>query len=61
VRDEVLARQKDIAEGKVQPFRATADVRDNEGKVRIPAGKSLSDPEILKIDWLVDGVQGKAR
>ena len=42
VQAEVLARQKDIADGKLQPFRAaSADVRDNEGKVRIPAGKAL--------------------
>lgn len=62
VRDEVLARQKDIAEGKLQPFRAaTADVRDNEGKVRIASGKALSDAEILQINWLVEGVQGKAK
>ena len=60
-RDEVLARQKDVADGKVQPFRAVADVRDNEGKVRIPAGKALSDADILQMNWLVEGVQGKVR
>ena len=62
VQSEVLARQKDIADGKLQPFRASAaDVRDNEGKVRIAAGKSLSDPEILQMNWLVEGVQGKSK
>jgi len=61
VRDEVLARQKDIADGKLQPFRAVADVRDNEGKLRIGAGKSLSDAEILNMNWLAEGVQGKVK
>ncbi|MDM0115909.1 BMP family ABC transporter substrate-binding protein [Variovorax sp. J22R133] len=59
VQDEVLARQKDIADGKLQPFRAVADIKDNEGKLRIPAGKALTDPEILQMNWLVEGVQGR--
>ena len=59
VRDEVLARQKDIAEGKLQPFRAVADIKDNEGKVRVGAGKALTDAEILQMNWLVEGVQGR--
>jgi basic membrane protein A and related proteins len=62
VQAEVLARQKDIADGRLQPFRAVgADVRDNEGKVRIPAGKALADGEILQINWLVEGVQGRVQ
>ena len=63
VQAEILARQQDIADGKLQPFRAaaSADVRDNEGKVRIPAGKALGDAEILQIDWLVEGVQGRVK
>jgi basic membrane protein A len=60
VQDEVLLRQQDIASGKLQPFRAVADVRDNEGHVVIPKGQSLSDEQILNMNWLVEGVQGKA-
>ena len=60
VQDEVLARQQDIAAGKLQPFRAVAtDVRDNEGRVVIAKGQSLSDEQILNMNWLVEGVQGK--
>ena len=59
VQDEVLARQKDIASGKLVPFRAVADVRDNEGKVVIAKGASLSDAQILQMNWLVEGVQGR--
>ncbi|MGO4394083.1 BMP family ABC transporter substrate-binding protein [Variovorax sp. M-6] len=59
VQDEVLARQQDIAAGRLQPFRAAADVRDNEGRVVIAKGQSLSDEQILNMNWLVEGVQGR--
>lgn len=59
VQDEVLARQTDIAAGRLQPFRAAADVRDNEGRVVIAKGQALDDEQILKMNWLVEGVQGK--
>jgi basic membrane protein A and related proteins len=61
VQEEVLARQKDIATGRLQPFAAaTGDVKDNEGRTVIASGKSLSDAQILGMNWLVQGVQGKA-
>ncbi|HTH79605.1 MAG TPA: BMP family ABC transporter substrate-binding protein [Ramlibacter sp.] len=41
VRDEALARQKDIASGKLKPFG------------------NLTDEQILKMNYLVDGVIGK--
>lgn len=60
VQDEVLARQKDIAAGKLQPFAAVAaDVRDNDGHVEIARGSALTDEQILKMNWLVEGVQGR--
>ncbi|KQU91379.1 hypothetical protein ASC78_00075 [Variovorax sp. Root318D1] len=60
VQQEVLARQKDIAAGKLQPFRALAgDVRDNEGRVVIAKGAQLNDEQILKMNWLAEGVQGR--
>jgi simple sugar transport system substrate-binding protein len=60
VQDEVLARQRDIAAGKLQPFRAVAgDVRDNEGHTMIARGAQLSDEQILKMNWLAEGVQGR--
>ncbi|MFM2035257.1 MAG: hypothetical protein RL459_522 [Pseudomonadota bacterium] len=58
VQSEVLARQKDIAKGKLRPFAAKQDVRDNQGKVVIPAGQALKDDQILQMNWLVQGVQG---
>ena len=58
VQDEVLARQKDIAAGKLHPFRAAADVRDNQGQVVIAKGSVLRDEQILQMNWLAEGVQG---
>ncbi len=31
-------------------------IKDQSGKVRVPKGKSLSDEELLTMDWLVEGV-----
>jgi len=53
---EVLARQRDIGAGRLAPF--TGPVRDNQGKLRIPPGHTLSDEEILQMNWLAEGVQG---
>ncbi|MDM0043815.1 BMP family ABC transporter substrate-binding protein [Variovorax dokdonensis] len=62
VQEELLARQGDMAQGRLQPFRAgSADIRDNAGKVRIAAGQALDDAQILQIDWLAEGVQGRVR
>ncbi len=59
VQREVLARQKDIVGGKLQPFRAvSSDVRDTTGRVVIAQGTALTDAQILGMDWLVEGVQG---
>jgi simple sugar transport system substrate-binding protein len=59
VQEEVLARQQDIASGKLQVFRAAQDVRDNEGKVVIAKGAGLRDDQILMMNWLVEGVEGR--
>jgi len=59
VQQEVLARQKEIASGKLHPFYARQAVLDNQGKEVIAKGQTLSDEQILKMNWLVQGVQGK--
>ena len=58
VQDEVLARQRDIAAGRLHPFRAVEAVRDSTGRVVIPAGQTLTDAQILAMDWLDEGVAG---
>ena len=59
VADEVLARQRDIAAGKLHPFRARTAMLDNEGHEVLAAGKTLGDAQILTMNFLVQGVQGK--
>lgn len=59
VQQEVLARQADIAAGRLLPFAARQAVRDNQGHVVIAAGQTLTDAQILQMNWLVQGVQGK--
>ena len=59
VQAEVLARQKDIASGRLHPFFAKNAISDNEGNEVIAKGQTLSDAQILGMNWLVAGVQGK--
>ena len=61
VQAEVLAAQTQIANGKLHPFQATAAVLDNEGNEVIAKGQTLSDGDILGMNWLAAGVQGKIR
>jgi basic membrane protein A and related proteins len=57
VQDEVLARQKDIAAGKLRPF--SGPISDNEGRLVLAKGQTMSDAQILQMNFLVAGVQGK--
>jgi basic membrane protein A and related proteins len=59
VRQEVLARQAEMAAGRLQVFAPRVAVRNNEGRVAIAAGQVLSDAEIRDMNWLVEGVRGK--
>lgn len=58
LRDEVLARQQDIAAGRLHPFGALQAVLDNTGRIVIAAGTTLDDRQILGMNWLVQGVLG---
>jgi basic membrane protein A and related proteins len=57
VQDEVLARQKEIAGGKLKPF--AGPLQDNEGRTVIAKGQALADEQILNMNFLVAGVQGR--
>ncbi len=50
-------RGKEIIAGTLHPF--AGPVRDQGGKVRVPAGEVMSDQAMLGFDWYVEGVQGK--
>jgi basic membrane protein A and related proteins len=58
VRNEVLARQRDMAAGKLKPF--TGPLIDNEGRTVAAPGVVLTDEQILRMNFLISGVQGKA-
>ena len=49
--------EADIAAGKLHPF--TGPLRDNDGKERLSAGKTISDEALSKMDYYVEGVQGR--
>jgi simple sugar transport system substrate-binding protein len=57
VQDLVNRTATDIASGKFHPF--TGPLSDNEGRQRLAAGKVISDEALLKMDYYVEGVQGK--
>lgn len=42
---------------EMSPF--AGPIVDNEGKVRVPEGKTATDEELLNMNWLVKGVVGK--
>ena len=56
VRREVLARQADIAQGRLHPF--TGPLHDNTGRQALPAGQTLTDQQLAEMHWLAEGVQG---
>jgi simple sugar transport system substrate-binding protein len=57
VQQEVLARQKDLAGGKLRPF--AGPIVDNEGREVVPKGQVMTDAQILNMNFLVSGVQGR--
>jgi simple sugar transport system substrate-binding protein len=57
VKAEVSAATGKISSGALVPF--AGPVKDQNGAQKIAAGKSLSDGEILGMNWFVEGVQGK--
>lgn len=54
-----LVRQKEdaIRTGSFHPFQGP--VRDQKGNVRIASGTTIDDADLQKMDWYVQGVQGK--
>lgn len=57
---ESVRKQADAVRAKIlagwSPF--TGELKDNKGKIRIPAGKTMTEPELYNWDWSVDGVVG---
>lgn len=56
VRDKVAKLEKDIADGKLNPF--AGPVVNQDGKVRVPAGQAISAADLGNMNYLVQGVEG---
>jgi basic membrane protein A and related proteins len=54
---QVAAKKAELVAGKFQVF--TGPIKGNDGTMRVPQGKSLTDKEIDSINWYVEGVEGK--
>ena len=57
VQDLVRKTEAEMKAGKFHPF--AGPFKDNTGKERLAAGKSLDDATLNKMDYYVEGVQGK--
>lgn len=57
VKKLVGAEQAKIISGKWDVFHGP--IKDQSGKVRVPEGKSLTDKEMLSINWYVEGISGE--
>ncbi len=44
-----------IIDGSLNPF--AGPIKDQKGAVKVAAGASIADADLLKLDWYVDGVQ----
>jgi simple sugar transport system substrate-binding protein len=57
VKAEVAKVEGEIKAGRFHPF--TGPVKDQDGKERLPAGKVMSDDELGKMNYFVEGVASK--
>lgn len=55
VRREADAVKDAIIAGTLNPF--SGPIKDQKGEERVAAGQTLADADLLKIDWLAEGVQ----
>jgi basic membrane protein A and related proteins len=57
VKKKVVAKKADMAAGKFQVFSGPIKLQD--GSIKVPAGKALTDKEIDSVNWYVEGVEGQ--
>ncbi|MBS0343616.1 MAG: BMP family ABC transporter substrate-binding protein [Proteobacteria bacterium] len=50
----VEAKTREIADGRLNVF--AGPLKDNKGVIRVQSGANLSDADVGKMDWFVDGV-----
>jgi simple sugar transport system substrate-binding protein len=52
-----LAQKRlDIIDGKFDPF--AGPIKDQTGAVKVAAGQSLTDADLSRLNWFVQGVDG---
>ncbi len=56
VKKEVAAARQAIIDGQQKVF--TGPIADQSGKIRIPAGETATDEQLLGMNWFVKGVVG---
>ncbi len=61
VRNQVARVQEQLINGSQAIYRGP--LRDNTGKVVVPAGKTISieDPALDRMNWLLEGIEGEVR
>lgn len=59
VRDTVMARRKEIIDGTFRVF--SGPVLDQAGNARVAEGATLTDKELLEMNWFVQGVVGSTQ
>lgn len=57
LRDQVMQARADMMTGKLDTF--AGPLKDQAGKERVAKGGTIDDTQIDKVDWFVEGVQGK--
>ncbi len=55
VRQEVLTRQQELAQGRLSVFKGP--IQDDKGQVVVPAGTTLNDAQIQTMNFKVQGVR----
>ncbi len=55
VRQEVLTRQQELAQGRLSVFKGP--IQDDKGQLIVPAGTTLSDAQIQTMNFKVQGVR----
>ncbi len=52
----VNTEKERIIKGKFDVFEGP--IKDQSGKIKVPAGKKMTDKELLSMKWFVEGVEG---
>jgi simple sugar transport system substrate-binding protein len=55
-REALAAKRQAIIDGSFDPF--AGPIRNQSGAVKVAAGSKVSDAELERLNWLVDGVDG---